>query len=661
MTLPEWLLLISALLSSAVLVSIGAARVRIPLTVILAISGLIAAWVGGWVALESPLRGRTFEEVLVFAFLPILVFEAALGLSTRAFFRNLLSILVLAIPALVVSTVLVGMAVHLGTEASLTAALLFGALISATDPVAVVGVFRRIGVPQRLLSIIEGESLLNDGVAIVLVHILLAAALGHEVSVGEGLVDFAFVFVGGIGIGTVAGFAAAFLLPWIDRLSAAALSVAVAYGGFVVADQVLGVSGVMATVAAGIVMGGLAPSRASAEIRQLWRELWEALGYIANALLFLLIGLAIDPTLLTDHLGAIGLAIAVVLVARALAVVPLVVLLERMAVIPAFGMRNQAVVVWGGLRGGVALALALALPETLPERELFIAMTGGVVVATLALNATTISALVRVLGIAEPSRAERFLAASARLTGIAAARRQLTDLGLDDARTSTELEALERRTVDEIRQITLTPAEELRVVTGRGLAVERETYQLLHDIGLLQPAVTRLLLHEVDDRIEETSLGRSMVGVLRKRDRPAFDRVVETLVRRLPPPAGDDPEDLAYAEVSARFLAARRTTQALDLFAELPNVAAQTIQRTKETFTAWEQDAADTLAELDEQVGEEGIRVRRLQAQLLSKVAAEQALRDLASVGLLPEALVDQASAQIAAELALPHRGDVTV
>lgn len=169
------------------------------------------------------------------------------------------------------------------------------------------------------------------------------------------------------------------------------------------------------------------------------------------------------------------------------------------------------------------------------------------------------------------------------------------------------------------------------------------------------------LLREVDGRIEETSLGRSMMGVLQKRDRPAFDRVIEAIVRRPPPPAGDGPEDLAYAEVSARFLAARRTIQALDLFVELPNVAAHTIERASETFTAWEQDAAYTLVEFDERFGEEGARVRRLQAQLLSKVAAEEALRNLATIGLLPEALIEQTSAQIAADLALPDRGDVTV
>ena len=265
---------------------------------------------------------------------------------------------------------------------------------------------------RRLLTLVEGESLLNDGVAIVGFNILLGAALGGTVSVGHGFVEFTRVFLGGAAIGSVIGLAAALVLPLIDRLSATTLSLGVAYGSFVVADALLGVSGIMATLTAGLIVGGFAPSRASEGVRRSLEHVWEALGYIANALLFLFIGLLIDPTGIRENLDAIGIAIVAVLIARPLAIVPVVAVLERVGGIRRVGHRNTGVLVWGGLRGGVALALALALPTDFVEHDRFIIMTGGVVLTTLLFNATTISTLVHRLGLDRPSRPDQFLEGS---------------------------------------------------------------------------------------------------------------------------------------------------------------------------------------------------------------------------------------------------------
>lgn len=658
MSLPEWLLLASALLAGAVVLDVLARRVRLPPSVALAAAGFLAAWLGASLGVESPLRGERFEEVVVFVFLPVLVMEAALGLSTRDFFANLGPILVLAVVALGVSAALVGLALRFGLGTPLPAALLFGALISATDPVAVVAVFRQLGVPRRLLTLVEGESLLNDGVAIVLFTILLGAALGEEVSVLAGVVDFLLVFFGGTAIGAALGFAAAFALPWLDRLPAAALSLAVAYGGFVLADDVLGFSGVMATVSAGLVLGGLAPSRASAEVRAMWNELWEALGHVANALLFLLIGLAIDPSLVADNIGAILLTVVVVLLARALAVVPLVSALERFAGIPPLGRRNEAVLVWGGLRGGVALALALALPEELPQREAFVAMTGGVVLATLLINATTISALVHRLGLDEPSRGDRFLALSARLSGLMTARRRLSEIGLDDAEVEAELEGAEDAARAELTRIELSPDEELGVVVRRGLFVERETYQELSDAGILPPPTTRSLLHEVDGQIEQATLTGTALPDLR-RDRPRFEAVAQRLTGWLPQPFGSDAHELAFAEASARRIAAHRTGEALSLFEQMPNVSAAAVDGAKATFARWEQEAVASLDRLYPEANPEGRELHRRQAAAFAQVAASNALDGLVAAGLVSERLADEAAESIAAEathaVATPH------
>lgn len=195
MDLSEWLLVVSGLLALAVLLGALAERVRLPVTAVLTVVGVAASWLGGQFGVASPLQGEVFEEVVVFLFLPVLVFEAAYGLSTRAFVRNLAPILVLAIPAVLVAALFVGFALFWVLGVPLSAALLFGALICATDPVAVVAIFRELGVPSRLLTLVEGESLLNDGVAIVLFSILLAAALGDEVSALAGVWEFVSVFL----------------------------------------------------------------------------------------------------------------------------------------------------------------------------------------------------------------------------------------------------------------------------------------------------------------------------------------------------------------------------------------------------------------------------------------------------------------------------------
>ena len=648
MDLAQSLLEISLLLAGAVVLGLVARRVRIPLTVVLAVVGFLASTLGGSLALERQLAGEGFEEVLVFLFLPILVFQAVLGMSVRSFFSNLGPILALALVALGISTTLVGLAMRFGLDLPLASALVFGALISATDPVAVVAVFRELGVPGRLLTLVEGESLLNDGVAIVLFNIMLAAALGGEVGIGSGVVDFVGVFFGGAALGAGVGFAAALVLPWMDRLAAAALSVAVAYGSFVLADHVLGFSGVMATVAAGLVLAGLAPSRASEEVRTTWGELWEALDHIANAVLFLLIGLVIDVELLSENAGPIALAVVVVLVARAVAVVPLVTALERFAHIPPVGLRNEAVLVWGGLRGGVALALALALPEELAERETLVAMTGGVVLATLVLNATTIGALVHRLGLDRPTRADEFLAAGCRLSGVVAARGRLGDLGLEDDAIIAKLDAAESSARRELDRIELTPDEELQVVTRRGLSVERVTYQHLSDAGLLPPAAARTLLHEVDDLVEEAALGRPTFepGV---RESPRTARFVQRLLAVLPEPAGSDPDALTYGEAMARQLAARKTIEALDLFDQLPNVDPATVARARELFQRWEHEAVATLDELHRSSAHADLRLR--QAEALTRMASSDALRELSAIGLLPAVIAERAAEDVAEEV----------
>ena len=650
--IPRALLEVSILLGGAVLVAMVTRRIHVPLTVVLAVAGLLASELGPDLAVAGLLTGEGFKELLVDIFLPILIFEAALGLSTREFMRNLLAIVVLASVALVISTALVGAALTLALGVPLLAALLFGALISATDPVAVVAVFRELGVPKRLLTLVQGESLLNDGVAIVLYNILLLGAVTGVLSVGKGIAEFAIVIVGGLLTGSVIGVVAVMLLRGLDRLPAAALSIAVAYGSFVFAESVLHASGVMAAVAAGITIGGLMESRAQQPVRELLRDLWEALGYIANALLFLFIGLALDFELLRENLAAIGVAIAAVLVSRPLVVFPLVRMLEKCAHIPRVGNRNSAVIVWGGgLRGGVALALALALPEELAQREQFIAMCGGVVLATLLFNATTISFVVHVLGLDKPSRSDEYLNALARLLAVRESRNRLRELDFEDQLVSAHLDVAETDAEDLLARSNLNAAEQKSVLTLRGLHIERETYQSLSDAGLLPPIATRTLMEEIDTEIEEEEAGGVRLDAARRAALQWYGRLHRWLLSRLPRPLGEDLAEVAYIEVSARRLAARKAVEELELFKTLPSVDEHIVDDAKRTFAHWEESAGKRLEILGADVPVDRAVMHRRQAKALTRIAVVEALHDLVTAGVISQAVADAAATRVSGEV----------
>ncbi len=650
-SLPGALLELSVLLAVAVFVGLFSQRARIPLTVVLTLAGILIVARGGQPQLLALLDGEGFEQVLVTLFLPILVFEAAIGLSTREFLRNLVVIFVLASVALALSAAMIGLGLHALLGIPLVAAWLFGVLSSATDPVAVVAVFRELGVPRRLMTLVEGESLLNDGVAIVLTQVLIVVALGGRMTPWQGVWDFVEVFLGGVLIGVVVGALAALVLPFVQPLPAAALSVAVAYGGFVLAEAALGFSGVMATVAAGVVLGGLLDSRAEPAVRGQLHQLWGALSFIANALLFLFIGLLLDVGLLVDNLPAVGVAILAVLLARPLAIVPLVRLLERVGAVPRIGRRSSAVLVWGGLRGGVALALALALPIELAERELFIAMITGVVLTTLLLNATTMPALIHALGLDEPDDEERYLEAIGRLAAIAAIRTRLETLGFTDALVDAHLQVAAADAGERFERARLTGEQEVRLLVLRGLHIERETYQDLHDAQLLAPISTRALMQEIDDEIEEVELGQLRVHAQRRSELPWLGRFQRWLVGLLPPPIGVDLAAAAHVEVAARRLAARRAGEELERFRAFAEVEGTSVDEAKRPFTSWERSAAATLEALEQDAALDERLLARRQAKALGLIAARETLRGLVGDGVLPASVAARADARLADEL----------
>lgn len=655
-------LAISVLLAIASLLAVLTKRFRLPLTLILVLVGFAAGELARSNGVDLPIEGETFHDVLLFAFLPVLVFEAALSLPARVFVKNLIPILALAVVALVIATVLVGLMVHFGLGISLTAALLFGALISATDPVAVTATFRELGVPNRLLVLVEGESLLNDGIAIVLFDILLIAALGTEsISVLDGVADFLYVFLGGALLGGLLGLGVAEIAGRLGRLPSTALTIAVAYGSFAMGEEIFGFSGVMASVSAGLVLAAFAHTLIPKEEVRTWHAVWESLGFVANGILFLLIGVVIDADLIFNNLDAIAIGVAAVLISRPLAIFSIMPLVTRLARLPDIGRRNELVVVWGGLRGGVALALALAIPDALPEQERFVAMTAGVVIATLLFNATTIGALVRYLGLDQPDRLSRFVAAAARLDGAASAREELHEIAAN-AEVEQRLREVEQAAIEEISGLELSHEDHHQAMLRRGLAVERQTLQELIDQGLVPQWHGRVALYALDDMLDELQLGNEP-------QRGLFEvsgsgRLVYATARRIHM-GSLTPEkwvEVAFRDTSARIRASGDAIEAVGVLGRCPTVPGSAVELTRSRFERWRSKAITDLEGLIATAPAELVaRAERHYAADLGRLASQRQLRHLAELGLVSSVAVEHAADQISEYLESSERTRLSV
>lgn len=383
--------LIIELLLIASLVAIAVQRLRVPYTVALVIVGLL-------ITFQSPVQFELTPELILALFVPPLVFEAAFHINIAELRRNLLRILILAVPGVFVATFVVGGLVSVGANLSLASALLFGSLIAATDPVAVVALFRTLSVPKRLAVLVEAESLLNDGTAIVVFQLMLAFALTGQFHPASGLLDFTRVAVGGAAVGLILGWIASRLIARVDDyLIETTLTTVLAFGSYLVAEQ-LHFSGVLAVVAAGLINGNLGPQGMSPTTRIVLFNFWEYVAFLVNSLVFLLIGLEVNIPALATYWRPVLWAILAVMVARAVVVYGFSWLVNRFDEPVSF--KWQHIQSWGGLRGAISLALALSLPASLgADREQLRVMAFGVVLFTLLAQSTTMRSLIRRLQI----------------------------------------------------------------------------------------------------------------------------------------------------------------------------------------------------------------------------------------------------------------------
>ncbi|MEB3330210.1 MAG: Na+/H+ antiporter [Candidatus Sericytochromatia bacterium] len=496
-TLFFWLLLVASA------VAMVARRYRIPYALGLVVVGLL-------LGLPRLLPQAHLDPHMLFAlFLPPLLFEAALNLRTDALKAAWRPIAAFALGGTVVATLVGGGGLSLALGLPLAVSLVFGALIAPTDPISVMAVLKRLGIDHRLGLVVEAESLFNDGVAVVLFTVLLAVAGGASLGVADGAARFVLVVLGGAGIGVLVGA----LGSWItrafdDHLLEVTLTTLVAYGAYMAAEAAH-VSGVVAVVAAGLVVGnwgmrvGMSPTT-----RLAVHTFWEYAAFVVNSLVFLLVGIEAALVAWWTKLPLVLAAIVAVLLGRAVAVYGMAVLLGvARRPVP---LTWQHLLVWGGLRGALSMALALGLPAGLPYRDDLVAMTFGVVLFSLLVQGLTVGRLAARLGLAggEPQDAEYRALGARRLAwqaaGAEVARQAergalpqpvAADVGATFLRHAAEAEAAIAALHLSDEALREAHVEKARAI---GLAAARHALREATLAGVVEPEAADELLVEID-------------------------------------------------------------------------------------------------------------------------------------------------------------------
>jgi CPA1 family monovalent cation:H+ antiporter len=379
---------IEILLLTAALVAMLTQRVRLPYTIGLVAAGIILG------LLSFVPKIDLSKELLFTVLLPPLIFEATLFIRWRELMKNLPVILVFATIGVLVSALLTTAGMTYLAGWTWQSAALFGILIAATDPVSVIAAFKEAGVHGRLRLLVEAESLFNDATAAIGFGVVLAVVSGESVSVHAAVLNGIWSMFGGLLIGAVcAGIALLLTNTTDDHLIELVLSTVAAYGSFLLAED-FHASGVLSTLTVGILIGNFGfPTTYSDKGRAFMMDFWEFMAFIANSIIFFLIGVREANQSLWSGIGMVTTAVLVVTLARAAAIYPLSMIFNKSKL--HIERNYQHILFWGGLRGALALALALGLPPEIEYREQILTAAFGTVAFSIFVQGLTMTPLLR--------------------------------------------------------------------------------------------------------------------------------------------------------------------------------------------------------------------------------------------------------------------------
>ena len=493
-----------ALMAACVGFALLARRTRLPYAVVLVLGGMVLAFIPGMPEVELD------PQIALAFFLPPLLQASAYRTDWQAFKGNLRPILLLAVGGVLFTAVCVGVAVKLLIPGfPWAAAIALGAIVAPPDAVAAAAVLQRLRLPRRIVTVLEGESLINDASALVLYRFAVAATVAGTFSWAEAGLSFIGLSIGGAAIGWAAGWLAIRAARRLDdTLLETAASFIACFASFLAAEAVH-VSGVIAVVTTGLVLGH-GQHVFSARTRRDSRTVWHFIEFVLNSLIFILIGLQLNGILgrLHDypnwHLALLAVAISVVLiVSRFVWVFPAVWLPRQIPSIrrrdPMPPVSHSIIISWAGMRGVVSLAAALALPVTFPERDLLVFLAFCAILATLVLQGTTLEWLIRRLGAEEKRRATMPHEEAAARTLVAHAALREMERRAEDLLSGAIAQDLLAEYRDRVRL--------LDGINQGAIAAERAS-RLEHRLHALRAGRARLLRHRDEDGVEEELMSR---------------------------------------------------------------------------------------------------------------------------------------------------------
>lgn len=514
-----------------------ASRLRLPYSVVLAVVGALLGSValymqtsglsqqfdpGVQAILSLPIRSSVF----LYVFLPTLLFQVALGLNLRRMADDWVPILLLAVVAVLMATLFIGLALTPFSGMSLMACLLLGAIVSTTDPSAVVSIFRNIAAPQRLGRIVEGEALLNDAAAIALFGFFLTFVMAGvpNPTLKDALVDFPLLILGGLAVGWVmgrVGIGAMTLLP-AHPLAQISISIAIPFLTYMLAERGLHASGVIAVLVAGLTLNLTGPSRLSPATWNYLKDVWDLLAHWAGSLIFILAALLI-PRLLGDaqlwDMFLVGVVTLAAIASRAVMLFGVLPLLTRFNLSPKVERPYRVAILWGGLRGAVTLALALAVTENalVPphvKREIGILATGFTLFTLLA-QGTTLRWIIRRLGLARLAPLDLALSNQVIAVALQNVREEVAET-VRDHELDREIIRAEAKRFGERLELAVNRAESAeaihdrdRITLGLVALAGRERDMILEGFRdqLISGRLVEQMLSNVDRLIERTRTG----------------------------------------------------------------------------------------------------------------------------------------------------------